>query len=761
MLTKILLFSLLLFHFAPVKYAVAVSNIQTNTGRPPSTITKGVNITKPGCKSKCGNLTVPYPFGIGSKCSIHPSFDIYCDNSFNPPKLFSGILELEVTDITDSQIRIKNYMAATCYNKIGEVTRQDLVEDTHIRPPFSISDANKFTIVGCDDIGLLFGLEGANSTNGCISTCSSREQVLDGYCNGTGCCQTSIPRGLTRLYASLDTIHQHINVWSFSRCGYAFLAEQDTFIFHSSDLDDVTFQELIIENVPIVLDWVIFNESCDEARKFDDFACHKNSTCVDSTTSVNGYNCICFQGYEGNPYLEPGCTDTNECENSPCVSNAVCTNSLGSYTCSCPRGFTGDGTKAGIGCPKNKRHISMLTLSLGIGLGFMAVIIGITWIYFTIKKRKLMKLREKFFHQNGGFLLKQQLSSNEGNMQSTKVYSAQELEKATNNYSENRILGRGGYGTVYKGILSDQHVVAIKKSIKLDESQVEIFINEMVILTQVNHRNVVKLMGCCLETEVPLLVYEYISKNTLYYHIHSSGGMPWFSWENRLRIAAEAADALAYLHSSAGIPIIHRDVKSSNILLDECYTAKIADFGASRLIPIDRTRVTTHVQGTFGYLDPEYFRTSQLTEKSDVYSFGVVLAELLTGRKPVCIEKSEEEISLATYFVECVKENRLFQIIEPRIMREGSLEQISSMGEVVKRCLELKGEERPTMKEVTMELERLRMYNIQSHKQEEKIPHGNIGEQQLDLYPVPPNPDFSSGQYSMESQLLHAINSPR
>ncbi|XP_012841543.1 PREDICTED: wall-associated receptor kinase 2-like [Erythranthe guttata] len=256
-------------------------------------------------------------------------------------------------------------MAATCYNKIGNVTRKNLVEDTQIDQPFSISDANKFTVVGCDDIALLFGLGGANSTNGCVSTCSSREQVLDGYCNGTGCCQTSIQKGLTRLSASLDSIHKHINVWSFSRCGYAFLAEQDTFTFHSSDLDDVTFQERIIENVPIVLDWVIRNETCDEARKFDDFACHKNSTCVDSTTGVNGYNCICFQGYEGNPYLEPGCTDTNECENSPCVSNAICTNSLGSYNCSCPRGFTGDGTKAGIGCTKNKWHLSTLTLSLG------------------------------------------------------------------------------------------------------------------------------------------------------------------------------------------------------------------------------------------------------------------------------------------------------------------------------------------------------------------------------------------------------------
>ncbi|XP_012844549.1 PREDICTED: wall-associated receptor kinase-like 1 [Erythranthe guttata] len=432
----------------------------------------------------------------------------------------------------------------------------------------------------------------------------------------------------------------------------------------------------------------------------------------------------------------------------------------------------GDGTKNGSGCFKHKRSISAMKSNIriskfqfsGIGLGIVTVIIGITWIYFAIKNRKLMKLRQKFFHQNGGLLLKKQLSSEKGGMESAKVFSAQVLEKATNNYSEDRIIGRGGYGTVYKGILSDERVVAIKKSIKLDESQIEIFINEMVILTQVNHRNVVKLMGCCLETEVPLLVYEYISNGTLFHYIHNSEEMTWFSWENRLRIASEAAGALAYLHSSAGMPIIHRDVKSPNILLDESYTAKIADFGASRLIPIDRTRATTLVQGTFGYLDPEYFRTSQLTEKSDVYSFGVVLAELVTGRKPVSTEKSEEEINLANYFVACVKENRLFQIIEPKIMREGSLEQIGAMGEVVKRCLESKGEERPTMKEVTMELERLRKYNIQSHKKEEQILDGNMGatsEQQPDLYPVPVYPDFTFRQYNLESDLFHAINTPR
>ncbi|KAF5785615.1 putative protein kinase RLK-Pelle-WAK family [Helianthus annuus] len=177
-------------------------------------------------------------------------------------------------------------------------------------------------------------------------------------------------------------------------------------------------------------------------------------------------------------------------------------------------------------------------------------------------------------------------------------------------------------------------------------------------------------------------------------------GRSWLSWENRLRIAIEAAGALGYLHSQATTPIIHRDVKSTNILLDHNFTTKISDFGASRLVPLDHDEVTTLVQGTLGYLDPEYIYTSQLTDKSDVYSFGVVLAELIIGQKPLCADRTNEDKNLATYFVKAVKENQLFEIVEPRLLREGTLEQLQLSGDLVKRCLNLHGKDRPTMKEV-------------------------------------------------------------
>jgi serine/threonine protein kinase len=348
----------------------------------------------------------------------------------------------------------------------------------------------------------------------------------------------------------------------------------------------------------------------------------------------------------------------------------------------------------------------------------------------------MIRQKNIFFKRNGGLLLQQQLSSHEANVENTKLFNSKDLEKATDHFNVNRILGQGGQGTVYKGMLADGRIVAVKKSKVVDEGKLKEFINEVVILSQINHRNVVKLIGCCLETEVPLLVYEYVPNGTLSQYVNGQNEEFPLTWDMRLRIAAEVAGALFYLHSVASIPIYHRDIKSTNILLDDKYRAKVADFGTSRSITIDQTHLTTLVHGTFGYLDPEYFQSSQFTEKSDVYSFGVVLAELLTGEKAISSTRTQESKSLATYFIQSVEENNLFDIIDSQVLKEDKKEEIIAVANLAKRCLDLNGKKRPTMREVAIELEGVRMLqkapklqqNYEEHEyvQEECTSHGML-----------------------------------
>ena len=178
----------------------------------------------------------------------------------------------------------------------------------------------------------------------------------------------------------------------------------------------------------------------------------------------------------------------------------------------------------------------------------------------------------------------------------------------------------------------------------------------------------------------------------------------------RLRIAIEVARALFCLHSVASIPIYHRDIKSTNILLDDKYKAKVADFRTSRSITVDQTHLTKSlVHGTFGYLDPEYFQSSQFTENNDVYSFGVVLAELLTSEKAISSTRTQEPRSLAVYFIQSVEQNNLFDIIDSQILKEGKKKDIIVVTNLAIRCLNLNGKKRPTMKEVAMEFEAIQM----------------------------------------------------
>ncbi|XP_022850083.1 putative wall-associated receptor kinase-like 11 isoform X1 [Olea europaea var. sylvestris] len=506
------------------------------------------------------------------------------------------------------------------------------------------------------------------------------------------------------------------------RCSLVFvgmIGYSHKFNFSLSHLDDsTTFLNNNKEfmSMPLLLDWGIAGYlNCTEAaQNSTNYACQKNSYCINLYNDFRGvYQCRCKKGYEGNPYV--GCRDINECMNNPCIPYGTCTNTPGSYRCSCPSGYRGDGKRNGSGCiPISVPHGKLaIGVGLSAGMGLLVLLSTCFWLYKFQKKRRSKNRKEKFYKRNGGLLL-QQISTDEGILQKTRLFSVKELEKATDHFSESRILGEGGQGMVYKGMLSDGKIVAIKKSKVVDENQVEQFINEIAMLSQVIHRNVVKLLGCCLETEVPLLVYEFICNGTLYDHIRDNNDEFPLSWNMRLKIGVEVSEALAYLHSATSIPIYHRDIKSTNILLDEKYVARVSDFGTSRSIAVDHTHLTTLVKGTFGYLDPEYFQLSQFTEKSDVYSFGVVLVELLTGQRPISLAKTEEERSLATRFLLCMEAHNLKTILDSQVLEQGKREELIAVAKLAQRCLNLNGMKMPLMKEVAMELEIIKISQTHS-----------------------------------------------
>ena len=323
----------------------------------------------------------------------------------------------------------------------------------------------------------------------------------------------------------------------------------------------------------------------------------------------------------------------------------------------------------------------------------ISFVISILLSFILYKRRR----QEKNFIKHGGLVLRNQR---------VRIFKEEELRKATNNYGD--LLGQGGFGSVYRGVLADDTHIAVKRPRGLDKTNLnQNFQHEICIISQVNHKNVVKLLGLCLHTDIPLLVYEFISNGTLFEHIHRTRSSFLKSWKNCLRIAEETASALNYLHSSADPPIIHRDVKSSNILLDDHYSAKVSDFGASVLIPSCQNGLAITVQGTYGYLDPEYLTTGNLTAKSDVYSFGVLLIELLTGQNPCTFTRRGERSNLIQYFISSLQNENPLQILNVEAIDRIEREQILEVAKLTMNCLNSCGEKRPPMKEVAEVLAKL------------------------------------------------------
>ncbi|XP_012572511.1 probable receptor-like protein kinase At1g49730 isoform X2 [Cicer arietinum] len=284
----------------------------------------------------------------------------------------------------------------------------------------------------------------------------------------------------------------------------------------------------------------------------------------------------------------------------------------------------------------------------------------------------------------------------EGSSSMFRKFNFKEIKKATEGFST--IIGQGGFGIVYKAHFSDGQVAAVKRMNRVSEQGEDDFCREIELLARLHHRHLVALRGFCINKQERFLLYEYMGNGSLKDHLHSPGKTP-LSWRARIQIAIDVANALEYLHFYCDPPLFHRDIKSSNTLLDENFVAKIADFGlaqASKDGSICFEPVNSEIWGTPGYMDPEYVVTQELTEKSDIYSFGVLLLEIVTGRR--AIQDNKNLVEWAKPYME--SETRLLELVDPNVRESFDLDQLQTVISIIGWCTQREGRARPSIKQV-------------------------------------------------------------
>ncbi|KQJ81868.1 wall-associated receptor kinase 2 [Brachypodium distachyon] len=673
----------------------------------------------PNCPTKCGDVDILYPFGIGPGCSL-PGFKLTCDTTTNPPSLLTGNVKVVNITLETAQMVAYTFLTYTCSFPVSKNESIRTTKDMALKldSPLVLSPAdNVFTAVGCSSIAVLQGrgrgrgrsrrYNRSEYLTGCITSCGSvNDTGEDGTpCRGHGCCEAPLTPGLSQVSLTWNKGFRRVtDNW----CQYAFIAAKGWYKYSKKDLigNKTLADRLGPSNViPVVLDWAIRNGSCPSTPSGGDMesvpygACiSTHSNCVNASSGTLGYFCNCSRGYAGNPYILNGCTNINECERKdlfPC-SGGTCLDEIGDYECRCHFGRRGDG-KSPNGCEAIISTTAVAVIGTISAMALLAVL-----VIFLHTKREKRKLRDHF-NKNGGQLLKSI---------KIEIFTKEKLDHVTENYRY--IVGKGAFGEVYKGTIGDNARVAVKRSIAINEDRQKDFANEITIQSKISHRNLVQLLGCCLETKVPMLVYEFVPRGSLYDVLHRKrDALPL---QTRLDIAINSADALAYMHSQASENVVlHGDVKSGNILLDDEFVPKVSDFGTSRLMSIDKDH-TNWVIGDSSYIDPVYMKTGLLTEKSDVYSFGIVLLEIITRKKA----RYDGNNSLPINYVKASMDWKTKEMYDAEIVASGLEEDVKCLEEVglvAIQCLADEVNERPTMTEVGEKLKMCKYQWLQSYGQ--------------------------------------------
>ncbi|KAI3779087.1 hypothetical protein L2E82_08569 [Cichorium intybus] len=363
---------------------------------------------KPRCKKPCGNVTIEYPFGYQG-CYYNRDFLVTCNQTSGTPIPFLGktTTNIVISNISTErgELEIMMFVASDCYNSSGPTRRgRPSLRLGKLERGIRVSTNNTFVAIGCDTRATISGTRGkVNDVTGCFSRCLKDSLITNGSCSGVGCCEVAVPGGMSFINISVTSYNNHTAITDFNPCSYAFFLKNGKYSFSTVDLRD--FQR---RRMPMLLEWSIGNLTCNSTSKdVGNFICKGNSRC-DENYGGPGYRCRCNEGYVGNPYVANDCKNINECENGNHDCRHRCIDKEGSYECKCPKGYSGDGKKGGSGCMAEQSMV--IKIAVGSSAAAIFLIVFVNWLYFGLKKRKHMLLREKFFRQNGGIMLQQRIS---------------------------------------------------------------------------------------------------------------------------------------------------------------------------------------------------------------------------------------------------------------------------------------------------------------------------------------------------------------